>query len=232
MTAIQMRLEETRRRIELAAGRAGKLAPRLLVISKSRPASLIREAWQAGQRAFGENYVLEGLEKIRQLQDLADLEWHFTGRLQSNKARHVAEHFDWIHSVDRLKTAQRLSVLRPDSLPPLNLCIQVNIDSQATKGGVHPDALLPLAQQLVRLPQIRLRGLMAIPAPPDQPDQQRHIFRTMKQLFDQLRTQLQEPQLDTLSMGMSADMELAVEEGSTLVRIGTAIMGPAQASSA
>ncbi|MCY4472747.1 MAG: YggS family pyridoxal phosphate-dependent enzyme [Kistimonas sp.] len=225
MTPIQTRLHQTHQRIFQAACRAGRRPARLLVITKARPAHMVKEAWEAGHKAFGEGYVLEGLHKIQQLSCLPDLEWHFTGKLQSNKTRLVAQNFDWMHSLDQIKTAHRLNSQRSSSLAPLNLCLQVNIDNQPTKSGVHPSEVISLAQQLITLPALKLRGLMAIPAPQDDPEQQRPAFRAMRSLFDDLHAQFPEQQLDTLSMGMSADMEVAIEEGATLVRIGTAIMG-------
>ena len=182
-------------------------------------------AWQEGQRDFGENYLQEALEKIDALQGKG-IRWHFIGPIQSNKTRPIAESFDWVHSVDRLKVAQRLSAQRPDSMEPLNICLQVNISKEATKSGILPVELSELAKEVAALPNIRLRGLMAIPASSDNPVQQRQPFAELQQLLNSLQQQLPEQPLDTLSMGMSGDMEAAIQEGSTMVRIGTALFGP------
>lgn len=224
MSTITERLNEAQARIDAAAARAGRVGESitLLAVSKTKPAEMIREAYAAGARDFGENYLQEGVEKIDALKDL-DITWHFIGPLQSNKTRPVAEHFDWIHSVDRLKIAQRLSEQRPDDRAPLNVCLQVNISAEPSKSGVTPDALPELAAQVAALPGLRLRGLMAIPAPESDETRQRQALAQMKQLFDTLK--LDYPGLDTLSMGMSDDLEAAVAEGSTMVRIGTAIFG-------
>lgn len=197
----------------------------LLAVSKTKPVSAILEAWQAGQRCFGENYLQEALEKIKQLKG-KQIQWHFIGPLQSNKTRQTAENFDWVHTIDRIKIAQRLSEQRPDSLPPLNICIQVNIDNETSKAGVSPDQLPQLAAAIAPLNNLRLRGLMAIPSPADNPAQQRLPFARLAQLLDNLRRQLPGyPGLDTLSMGMSKDMDAAVQEGATMVRIGTDVFG-------
>lgn len=196
---------------------------KLLAVSKTKPVSAIAEAIEAGQRAFGENYVQEGVEKIQHFADCSDLEWHFIGPLQSNKSRLVATHFDWIHTVDRLKIAQRLSEQRPVELPPLNVLIQINISDEASKSGISPSEMLPLAEAIAKLPRLRLRGLMAIPKPESDPAQQKIALAQMQQLFLQLKQQFSE--VDTLSMGMSDDMPTAIECGSTMVRIGTAIFG-------
>ncbi|MGH8780599.1 YggS family pyridoxal phosphate-dependent enzyme [Paraburkholderia sp.] len=219
-------LSAVQQRIALAAQVAGR-DPRtvtLLAVSKTFPAEDVRAAHAAGQRAFGENYVQEAQTKLDALADLrASLEWHFIGPLQSNKTRPVAERFDWVHSVDRLKIAQRLSEQRPDDLPPLNVCLQVNVSGEASKSGVVPAEALAVAQEIVALPRLRLRGLMAIPEPAGGVDEQRVPHRALRDLFDSLRAQGLE--LDTLSMGMSGDLEAAVLEGSTMVRVGTAIFG-------
>lgn len=213
-------------RIERAARNADR-APdsiSLLAVSKTFPAADIRAALAAGQRAFGENYVQESLAKIEALGDLrADMEWHFIGPLQSNKTRPVAEHFDWVHSVDRLKIAERLSEQRPDALPPLNVCLQVNVSGESSKSGVAPEEALALARAIAALPKLRLRGLMSIPEPASDQQAQREPHRRLRQLYETLRAQGIE--LDTLSMGMSGDLEAAVLEGATIVRIGTAIFG-------
>ncbi|WP_250460264.1 YggS family pyridoxal phosphate-dependent enzyme [Microbulbifer litoralis] len=195
----------------------------LLAVSKTRPAGDLRAAFDAGQRCFGENYLQEALEKQGQLADLA-IEWHFIGPLQSNKTRAVAERFDWMHSVDRLKIAQRLSAQRPRGRPPLNICLQVNIDGEQSKSGVLPDGLPALAAAVAALPGLVLRGLMAIPAP-RHPEAQREPFEQLAQLLAQLRTELPGQPLDTLSMGMSGDLEAAIGSGATMVRVGTDIFG-------
>lgn len=224
---IQRSLTAVRRRIEaalLAAGRHPGSA-RLLAVSKTKPASMIREAWRHGQREFGENYVQEALSKKSELTDLDDIVWHFIGPLQSNKSRDAAEHFDWVHSIDRERLARRLNDQRPDSLGPLNVCLQVNISHEKSKSGVAPDALMPLAEQVLGLPRLRLRGLMAIPAPADTLDDQRKPLARLRTALEELRERFPEAPLDTLSMGMSSDLEAAILEGATLVRLGTAIFG-------
>ena len=197
---------------------------RLLVVSKTFPASDLREAYAAGVRCFGENYVQEGLAKIAELQDLRGaIEWHMIGPLQGNKTRPVAEAFDWVHSVDRLRIAQRLSEQRPPQLPPLNVCLQVNISGEASKSGLSPEELPEVAQQVARLPRLRLRGLMAIPEPGADFEAQRLPHRALAALSIALKeTGLH---LDTLSMGMSADLEAAICEGASMVRVGSAIFG-------
>lgn len=196
----------------------------LLAVSKTMPAEAVREAFDAGQRAFGENYVREGLDKIAALADLrSQIEWHLIGPLQSNKTREVAEQFDWVHSVDRMRIAERLSAQRPAALPPLDVCLQVNISGEASKSGVVPADLPALARAVAALPNLRLRGLMAIPEPAQGDAAQRAPHRALRALADALRSE--GLALDTLSMGMSADLEAAVAEGATMVRIGTAIFG-------
>lgn len=192
---------------------------RLLAVSKTKPASDLREAYDAGLRDFGENYLQEALGKQTELSDLP-LIWHFIGPIQSNKTRAIAEHFDWVHSVDRLKIAQRLSEQRPTELPPLNLCIQVNVSGEASKSGCTPEDLPALAHAISALPNLRLRGLMAIPEPTENSDEQNAAFATVRNLQDQLNLPL-----DTLSMGMSHDLEAAIAQGATWVRIGTALFG-------
>ncbi|SEA21670.1 YggS family pyridoxal phosphate-dependent enzyme [Microbulbifer marinus] len=196
----------------------------LLAVSKTRPAVDLRAAYDAGQRHFGENYLQEALEKLGELADL-DICWHFIGPLQSNKTRAAAEAFHWIHSVDRLKIAQRLSAQRPARMPPLNICLQVNIDCEESKSGVAPDRVAELAAAVAQLPNLKLRGLMAIPAARQDAAAQRQPFARLAELLQQLRAQLPEHPLDTLSMGMSGDMEAAIECGATIVRIGTDIFG-------
>lgn len=205
-------------------GPEGGAAVALLAVSKTFPAEAVREAHAAGQQAFGENYVQEALAKIEALADLRpQLQWHLIGPLQSNKTRAVAEAFDWVHSVDRLKVAQRLSEQRPATLPPLQLCLQVNISGQASKSGFAPHEVLEAALAVAALPRVQLRGLMAIPEPAADFQAQRQPHRALRELLAGLNAQ--GLQLDTLSMGMSADLEAAVAEGASLVRVGTAIFG-------
>lgn len=246
MGSIASNLQEVKRRLAAACIEAGRDANiftqvpaaaadgvTLLAVSKTLAAAALREAHAAGQGAFGENYVQEALAKIEALADLRPaLQWHLIGPLQSNKTRVVAEHFDWVHSVDRLKIAERLADQRPPHLPPLQLCLQVNVSGEASKSGVAPEALPALAQAVAALPgeRVRLRGLMAIPEPGGSREAQRVPHRRLAELARALRAQ--GLALDTLSMGMSADMEAAVLEGATLVRVGSAIFGarPAPAS--
>ncbi len=194
----------------------------LLAVSKTWSTDAVRTAHSAGQTDFGENYIQEAVDKITALRDLP-LVWHCIGPIQSNKTRLVAEHFDWVHSVDRLKIAQRLSEQRPEHLPPLQVCIQVNVDGGDNKSGVSPQELAALAKAVSALPRLQLRGLMTIPEPAETEVQMRAVHRQAKDLFEQLRAQ--GLPLDTLSMGMSADMVAAIAEGSTMVRVGTAIFG-------
>lgn len=195
----------------------------LLAVSKTRPAEDLRQAFELGLHAFGENYVQEALDKIQALRDLA-IQWHFIGPIQSNKTRAIAEHFDWVHSVERIKIARRLNDQRPAELPPLEICLQVNISGEQSKSGAAPEALDELVAEVQTLPRLRLRGLMAIPAASDDFEQQRQAFARLRQLLEKLREHA--PQLDTLSMGMSGDLEAAIAEGATLVRVGTDIFGP------
>ena len=194
----------------------------LLAVSKLRPVADIRAARACGQLQFGENYVQEALEKINQINDPA-LTWHFIGPIQSNKTRLIAEHFHWVHSLDRLKTARRLHDARPAHLPPLNVCIQINISGEQTKAGMAPDELPEFVEQCAGFPKLRLRGLMALPEPASDFERQRIPFRRLKNLFDELCRAC--PGCDTLSMGTTQDMQAAIAEGSTLVRIGTALFG-------
>lgn len=224
MTIISIRRQAVLARIDVAARRYGR-DPRqiaLLAVSKTWPAACVRDAAAAGQRAFGENYVQEGIDKVAELRALG-LEWHFIGPLQSNKTRLVAEHFDWVHSIDRLKIAERLAEQRPATLPPLSVCLQVNVSDEATKSGVTLDQAPQLAHALARLPGLQLRGLMAVPAPADDFAAQRAPFARLRELYEQLRAD--GLALDTLSMGMSHDLEAAIAEGATLVRVGSAIFG-------
>ena len=225
MTTISDNLQAVHERIAAAARQVGRHPAdiALLAVSKTKPVEDVRAAAEAGQRAFGENYVQEGSDKIAGLAALG-LEWHFIGPLQSNKTRQVAEHFDWVHSVDRWKIAQRLSQQRPPGRPPLQVCIQVNVSGEASKGGVEPGEVAGLARQFALLSGLRLRGLMAIPAPSDDYQEQRTAFRCLRLLQEQLIAG-EGLALDTLSMGMSHDLEAAIAEGATLVRIGTAIFG-------
>ncbi|MFA7242007.1 MAG: YggS family pyridoxal phosphate-dependent enzyme [Sulfuricellaceae bacterium] len=224
MATIPSALQAVKQRIDAAARNAGR-DPReamLLAVSKTFPAAAVRTAWEAGQRAFGESYVQEALDKIERSRDLL-LEWHFIGPLQSNKTRLVAENFSWVHGIDRLKIAERLSAARPLSLPDLQVCLQVNISAEASKSGIAPPALLPLARAVALLPRLKLRGLMAIPEPTGDMALQRQRFAQLRVLLEQLNSQ--GFALDTLSMGMSDDLEAAVAEGATIVRVGSAIFG-------
>jgi pyridoxal phosphate enzyme (YggS family) len=226
MTMIGDNLQQVQTRIVTACTAAGRdpASVRLLAVSKTFAAEAVREAHAAGQNAFGENYVQEGIAKIVALDDLrGKLEWHCIGPLQSNKTRAVAENFDWVHSIDRLKIAERLSEQRPANLPPLQVCLQVNVDGGANKSGVSIEEAIPLAKAVASLPRLRLRGLMAIPEPAPDFAAQRELFLRAAAVFEEIRQSGIE--LDTLSLGMSADLEAAVAAGSTMVRIGTAIFG-------
>jgi len=196
--------------------------PQVLAVSKTQPASVIREAFQVGVRLFGENYLQEALEKQSQLTDLP-IEWHFIGPIQSNKTQPIAQHFSWVHSVDRIKIAQRLNDARPKDLAPLNICIQLNIDSEISKGGVAMDEVEPLALAISNMPHLNLRGLMSIPEPSTNPDKQRAQFKQVRECYDTLLAKGYA--LDTLSMGMSEDYPIAIEQGATIVRIGSALFG-------
>ncbi|WP_314879270.1 YggS family pyridoxal phosphate-dependent enzyme [Haemophilus parahaemolyticus] len=196
---------------------------RLLAVSKTKPVQAIEEAIRAGQCTFGENYVQEGVEKIAYFSGNKSLEWHFIGPLQSNKSRLVAEYFDWIQTVDRFKIAERLNDQRPEHLRPLNVLIQINISDESSKSGIQPEEMFSLAEKISQFPRLKLRGLMAIPKPESEPEQQKIALRKMKDLFNHLQQQFES--VDTLSMGMSDDMASAIECGSTMVRIGTAIFG-------
>ena len=226
--SISENLQLVQHRIATSAQAAGRdpSSITLLAVSKTFDAQAVLTAAQAGQRAFGENYVQEAIDKIsatRELNPNLQLEWHFIGPIQSNKTRQIAEHFDWVHSVDRLKIAQRLSEQRPADMQPLQICLQVNVSGEATKSGLEPDALLELARVVNTLPNIRLRGLMAIPEPTEDVEQQRAAFAKLRLMQNDL--QAVGIQTDTLSMGMSGDMDAAIAEGATIVRIGTAIFG-------
>lgn len=224
MTTIAQRLQAIRARIHSAETTAGRQlnTVRLLAVSKAQPAALLREAFIAGQRLFGENYLQEALGKQTALADL-DIEWHFIGPIQSNKAQAIAQHFSWVHSVDRLKIAERLAAARPLHLPPLQICIQVNVSGENSKSGVLPQEVGAIAEAITKLPNLRLRGLMAIPEPTTDTVKQRRQFRMVRELYDKL--QAQGFKLDMLSMGMSEDFPAAITEGATMVRIGSAIFG-------
>jgi len=216
------RLKQEIHKVEAQYGRASGSVT-LLAVSKLRPIADIRTARACGQLQFAENYVQEALEKIHLIND-PSVTWHFIGPIQSNKTRSIAEHFHWVHSLDRLKTARRLHDARPAHLPPLNVCIQINISREQTKAGIAPDALPEFIEKCRDLPKLRLRGLMALPEPANDFDQQRLPFRLLKNLFDDLCRAC--PGCDTLSMGTTQDMQAAIAEGSTMVRIGTALFGP------
>ncbi len=224
MTTIANSLQAARQRIALAAAAAGRPGAgiQLLAVSKTFPAAAVRQAYAAGQRAFGESYVQEAVGKVEALNDLP-LKWHFIGPIQSNKTRPIAESFAWVHSLDRARIADRLSAGRPSSLPDLQVCLQVNISGEASKSGVAPEDLPALARYVQALPRLKLRGLMAIPEPTGDPVKQRLAFVRLRQLLEQLNAE--GFQLDTLSMGMSDDLEAAIAEGATIVRVGSAIFG-------
>lgn len=224
MTTIAANLQAVKRRISAACLAAGRKpgSVTLLAVSKTWPAMRIAEAASCGQRCFGENYVQEATAKITELSDF-ELEWHFIGPLQTNKTRAVAEQFAWVHSIDRLKLAERLSAQRPGNLPSLQVCLQVNVSGEASKSGCAPSDVEALANAVARLPRLVLRGLMTIPEPTDDMTLLRSRFALLRQLRDRLNTQ--GLALDTLSMGMSHDLEAAIAEGATMVRVGTAIFG-------
>lgn len=224
MTTIQARLQSVRQRIEVACQQANRLPESvlLLAVSKSFSDTSIRDAYSAGQRSFGENYVQEGVEKITKLADL-NLDWHFTGPVQSNKTRQVAAYFAWVHSIDRLRIAERLSEARAPNMPLLNVCIQVNLSRESTKSGVAIKEVGALARASATLPRLKLRGLTTIPEPTDDSALKRARFAELRSLLCTLNTE--GLGLDTLSMGMSSDLEEAILEGATIVRVGTAIFG-------
>jgi len=225
MTSIAANLQAVRARIAAACIAAGRPAEsvQLLAVSKTWPAAGVREALAAGQRAFGENYVQEAADKAAELAGM-DIEWHFIGPLQSNKTRPVAEGFAWVHSVDRLKIAERLAVQRPPALPSLNVCLQVNVSGEASKSGCASEQSVALAAAIGVLPGLRLRGLMAIPEPTGDVARQRRQFALLRHTLERINAEL-DFRLDTLSMGMSDDLEAAIMEGATIVRVGTAIFG-------
>ncbi len=222
---LAQRLQEVRARMARAAQAAGRNAQSvtLLAVSKAQPPQAVAAAADLGLREFGESYLNEALEKIAALQD-RELTWHFVGRLQANKTRPIAEHFAWVHALDRLRIAERLAAQRPFHAPPLNVCLQVNLGAETSKGGVPPEEAGALAQAVAALPRLKLRGLMCLPPPETDPARQRHWFGELRRL--QAALNARGAQLDTLSMGMSDDFEAAIAEGSTLVRLGTVLFGP------
>lgn len=226
MQTLDAQFRQLNERIAEAARRFGRepAAVRLLAVSKTQPPGAIAQVYGLGQRDFGENYLQEALPKVQALRDLPAIQWHFIGRIQANKTRDIAECFDWVHSVDRLRIAQRLNDQRPADRSPLNVCLQVNLEGEAGKGGVNPAEVPQLATRIAALPRLKLRGLMCIPAGHDDFAAQRRVFARLRRLQEELK--LQGFGLDTLSMGMSGDLEAAIAEGSTLVRVGTAIFGP------
>ncbi len=219
------RLDRTRERIDAACRDADRPAGtvRLLAVSKRKPVEAIRELHEIGQRAFGENYVDEGVEKIETLSDL-DLEWHYIGPIQSNKTKLIAAHFDWVESIDRAKIVRRLDDQRPEGLAPLNVLIQVNLDDESQKAGCAPEEITELADRIAACENLKLRGLMAIPAPRENQAEQRAVFAKLRGLFEALKET--HPQVDTISAGMTGDLEAAILEGSTEIRVGTALFGP------
>ncbi|MDD9195951.1 YggS family pyridoxal phosphate-dependent enzyme [Aliivibrio sp. S3MY1] len=228
MTSIKQNINQITLQIENSVQKCGRRpdSVQLLAVSKTKPIELLEQAMDVGQRAFGENYVQEGIEKIQYFQNNhpnTPLEWHFIGPIQSNKTRPIAEHFDWVHSVDRLKIAQRLNEQRPDNLGELNVLIQVNISAEESKSGTTSEEVMELAAAIHEMPNLTLRGLMSIPANVSNYNEQLAAFTQLASIQNQLRAQY--PQVDTLSMGMSSDMDAAIEAGSTMVRIGTAIFG-------
>ncbi|SFO33560.1 YggS family pyridoxal phosphate-dependent enzyme [Nitrosospira briensis] len=224
-TTIESGLQKVKARIKEVAEKAGRQAESitLLAASKTNPHERLREAFDAGQTIFGENYLQEALVKIAALHDLP-IEWHFIGPIQSNKTKRIAENFAWVHGVDRKKIADRLSKDRPESLPPLQICLQVNVSGEDSKSGVAPEEVSDLAAHVARLPRLKLRGVMAIPELTKATALQRSQFQMLKAAYDELKRAGYE--LDTISMGMSEDLDIAIEEGATMVRVGTAIFGP------
>ena len=222
VAAVRERIAAAEQRFDRAPG-----SVTLVAVAKTKPASLIREAWAAGQHQFGENFVQEAAEKLDELSQLSGpggIEWHFVGAIQANKSRMVAERFDWVHTVDRLRIARRLNDQRPAFLPPLNVCLQVNVSGEPSKAGVRPEEAADLATAVAELPRLRLRGLMTIPRPCMGFDEQRGALRPLVEVYEGLCSD--GLALDTLSMGMTDDLEAAVAEGATMVRIGTAVFGP------
>ena len=228
MANIENNTTSVQRRLQQAARDAGRNPEDilLLAVSKTRTSAQVRTALESGLSSFGENYLQEAVEKIAQLSNSA-ISWHFIGPLQSNKTRQVAEHFDWVHTVDRLKIAKRLSDQRAPDMPALNVCLQINIDNESSKSGLSPEQAIEVANSVALLPNLRLRGLMAIPKPSTEPAEQRQPFARLRALLEEINTRLDNSQkLDTLSMGMSGDLEPAIYEGATIVRVGTDIFGP------
>jgi pyridoxal phosphate enzyme (YggS family) len=228
MANIENNTTSVQRRLQQAARDAGRNPEDilLLAVSKTRTSAQVRTAMESGLSSFGENYLQEAVEKIAQLSNSA-ISWHFIGPLQSNKTRQVAEHFDWVHTVDRLKIAKRLSDQRAPDMPALNVCLQINIDNESSKSGLSPEQAIEVANSVALLPNLRLRGLMAIPKPSTEPAAQRQPFARLRALLEEINTRLDNSQkLDTLSMGMSGDLEPAIYEGATIVRVGTDIFGP------
>lgn len=225
MQTIADRLQSATRAIDLATSLANRQAHsvQLLAVSKTKSVSEITQAYEVGQRKFGENYVQEGVDKVLQMSDFTDIEWHMIGPIQSNKTKDVACHFDWVQSIDRFKIARRLNEQRPPHLPNLNVCIQVNIDEEESKSGIHVAQLAELIENVRSLERLTLKGLMAIPSASALPNKQTRSFKKMYDLFCEYHTG--HPEFDTLSLGMSKDMQLAIEHGSTMVRLGTAIFG-------
>ncbi|MAE34121.1 MAG: YggS family pyridoxal phosphate-dependent enzyme [Oceanospirillaceae bacterium] len=225
MSTVEQNYQRVRERISAACKNASRQpdSVRLLAVSKTKPASMVRACYEQGQRAFGENYLQDGLDKIDALAELTDIEWHFIGPLQSNKTRPVAEHFQWLETLDREKIARRLNEQRPDNLPPLNVLIQVNISDEDQKSGIATESVTSFAQTLLSLPRLKVRGLMCIPEATSDEERLRNQFQKMQSLWQELKELC--PDADTLSMGMSSDLELAVACGSTEVRIGTDIFG-------
>jgi pyridoxal phosphate enzyme (YggS family) len=228
MSSIADNVGSVTRHIQKATLKAGREpgSVRLLAVSKTHPAEAVREAVATGQKAFGENYLQEALDKAEALKDIPDIDWHFIGPVQSNKTRQIAAAFSWVHSVDRLKIAQRLNEQRDSSLPPLNICLQVNINEENSKSGCHVDELEQLVTDIGKLPNLSLRGLMAIPDPDQSEEALRLSFRKLASALKNLKaSHPDDGPLDTLSMGMSSDMEIAIAEGATWVRVGTALFG-------
>ncbi len=226
MPTIAERLKSAHGRIDQALAKAHRPSNsvQLLAVSKTKPVSDIQLAYEAGQRLFGENYVSEGVEKIRQLDGVSDIQWHMIGPIQSNKTRLVADHFDWVQSIDREKIARRLNDQRSPRMAPLNVCIQVNIDDETSKSGIAPDELDRMVEIISSFERLKLRGLMAIPRAAPTPEAQHASLSRLRELFDRYHTKLSN--FDTLSVGMSADLEAAIDHGSTMVRVGSAIFGP------
>ena len=230
MSTIENNITALQKRIQQAASDAGRNPEdiQLLAVTKTRNSAQISSAISAGVHCFGENYLQEAIGKIGQFNDTR-LDWHFIGPLQSNKTRQAAENFTWVHTVDRIKIAQRLSIQRPDNMPALNICLQINIDNESSKSGFNQDQAIEVAATIAQLPKLKLRGLMAIPRPRSTYKEQRQPFAQLRSLMQQINSGLDNSQkLDTLSMGMSADLEAAIAEGATLVRVGTDIFGARQ----